>query len=227
MRGSTRLGAAAVLCLLLAGCGQDPVARPTIGSPAPQPSVTDLVSVTSGLLSEQWQLTGVPLPDDWPDVPLPRGTEVITAYAIGEEPRRTWTATFAGDGGTALDIAEPVVSELRRRGYTPIAEYVGAPATNTGLYSFAAPTFAIYVVLGEDDGRPNVVITIRGSNDPQAGLSSGQAPTPAGSGPSVDPTGALTPTSSGPPTPGQGATPGPTASPSPTAPLEPTATPTA
>lgn len=190
MRGHTVVGGAAALCLAvaLAGCGGDPGARPTIGSPSPQPSVTDLPQDTAGLLSERWDLTGVPLPDDWPDVPLPRGTEVTTAYAIGDEPRRTWTATFAGDGGTAVDIAEPVVSELRRRGYTPIAEYVGAPATNTGLYSFAAPTFAIYVVLGEDDGRPNVVITVRGSNNPDAGL----------------PTGAET----APPTPAQTATPG-------------------
>ncbi len=95
---------------------------------------------------------------------------MVTAYAIGAEPRRTWTATFAADEGTALDIAEPVVAALRERGYMPIAEYVGDAATNTGLYSFAADTFAVYVVLGEDDGQPNVVITVRGTTDPNVGL---------------------------------------------------------
>ena len=40
---------------------------------------------------------------------------------------------------------------------------MGAAETNTGLYSFSAPTFAVYVVLGEDDGQPNLVLTVRGS----------------------------------------------------------------
>lgn len=161
---------AAATALLLAGCGGQPTAIPTIGSPSPVATQASTDADRSAELAEEWDLTGVPLPADWPDIPLPRGSEVVTAYAIGAEPRRTWTATFAADRGTALDLAEPVVAALRERDYVPIAEYVGAAATNTGLYSFAAPTFAVYVVLGEDDGRPNVVITVRGSADESAGL---------------------------------------------------------
>jgi hypothetical protein len=170
-RSSARAGlAATAAALLVAGCGGQPAAIPTIGSPSPITTQASTDADRSAELAQEWDLTGVPLPADWPDMPLPRGTEVVTAYAIGAEPRRTWTATFTADGGTALDIAGPVVEALRERGYVPIAEYVGAAATNTGLYSFAAPTFAVYVVLGEDDGRPNVVITVRGSADESAGL---------------------------------------------------------
>lgn len=161
---------AAVMALLVAACGGQPAAIPTIGSPSPIATQASADADRANALAEEWDLTGVPLPADWPDIPLPRGTEVVTAYAIGAEPRRTWTATFTADRGTALDLADPVVAELRARDYVPIAEYVGAAATNTGLYSFAAPTFAVYVVLGEDDGRPNVVITVRGSADESAGL---------------------------------------------------------
>ena len=117
-----------------------------------------------------YNLTGVELPADWPDIPLPKGTEVVTAYAIGDAPQRTWSATFTQDTGTALKMAEPVVTALRERGYTPIAAYSGEAQTNTGLFSFAAPTFAVYVVLGEDDGLPNVTITVRGTTDADAGL---------------------------------------------------------
>ena len=158
--------------LLLAGCTTDePQARPTIGSPSPTPSA----SPTSGSesrasqLAKTWELSGADLPTDWPDVPLPKGTEVVTAYAIGAQPRRTWTATFTGESGTALDMAQPVIDALAERGYIPIAEYVGAAQTNTGLFSFAAPTFAVYVVLGDDDGQPNLVLTVRGSTDDTAG----------------------------------------------------------
>jgi hypothetical protein len=73
---------------------------------------------------------------------------------------------------------------MRERDFIPIAEYVGPAATNTGLYSFAAPSFAVYVVLGEDDGRPNLVITVRGTatlppgpGGPGSGI--GPAPTPS------------------------------------------------
>ena len=155
--------------LTLSGCAGTPQAVPTIGSPQPTPTPTASAQDRSTLLARQWGLTGAALPSDWPDVPLPEGSRVVTAYAIGAEPRRTWTATFAADEGTALDIAEPVVAALRERGYMPIAEYVGDAATNTGLYSFAADTFAVYVVLGEDDGQPNVVMTVRGSPDDTAG----------------------------------------------------------
>ena len=142
----------------------------------------------SAELARRWKLTGNDLPEDWPDVPLPTGTEVITAYAIGAQPRRTWTATFAADTGTALDLARPVVAAMRDRGYVPIAEYVGEASTNTGLFSFAAPTFAVYLVLGEDDGRPNVVLTIRGTTDAMAGLpdaspTSTPSPTPSPTAP--------------------------------------------
>ncbi len=175
MAGSGRRTAALALGLAgvglaVSGCAGTPQAVPTIGSPVPTPTPSATVDDRSTQLARQWELTGAALPPDWPDVPLPRGTRVVTAYAIGAEPRRTWTATFAADSGTALDIAEPVVAELRERGYVPIAEYVGDAATNTGLYSFAADTFALYVVLGEDDGQPNVVITVRGTTDPNAGL---------------------------------------------------------
>jgi hypothetical protein len=159
--------AALALCaglLLLGGCtAAEPRARPTIGSPEPSSTQTTAAFDRSVQLAREWDLTGAPLPEDWPDVPLPRGAEVVTAYAIGPLPRRTWTATFTTERGTALDLAEPIVSALRRREYVPIAEYVGAAETNTGLYSFAAPTFAVYVVLGEDDGQPNLVLTVRGS----------------------------------------------------------------
>lgn len=161
----------ACTALILGGCsGEPPAPRPTIGSPTPTAVQTAVAEGRGAQLARQWELTGSPLPDDWPDVPLPRGTEVVTAYAIGTDPRRTWTATFTTSTGTALDLAEPIVAALREREYVPIAEYVGASETNTGLYSFAAPTFAIYVVLGEDDGQPNLVLTVRGSADESAGL---------------------------------------------------------
>ncbi len=73
------------------------------------------------------------------------------------------------------------MAELRARGYRPIAEYVGAASTNTGLYSFAAPSFAVYVVLGEDDGRPNLVITVRGSTSEAVPLPSDLLPSGPGS----------------------------------------------
>ena len=168
--------------LLLGGCAQgQPQARPTIGSPSPTATKTTAAFDRSVELAKEWDLTGAPLPADWPDMPLPKGAEVVTAYAIGSPPRRTWTATFTTDSGTALDMAEPIVAELRRREYVPIAEYVGAAETNTGLYSFAAPAFAIYVVLGEDDGQPNLVLTVRGSPE-SAGTSdiSGRPPTSTG-----------------------------------------------
>jgi hypothetical protein len=196
--GMTRTALA--LCagvLVLAGCAQEqPQARPTIGSPSPTPTQATAAFDRSAELAEEWDLTGAPLPADWPDVPLPRGAEVVTAYAIGSPPRRTWTATFTSDSGTALDIAEPVVATLRKREYVPIAEYVGAAETNTGLYSFAAPAFAVYVVLGEDDGQPNVVLTVRGST--------------ASDG--ADELGVRPPTATGAPAIGQSATPTPTAS---------------
>ncbi len=185
-RRGAALGAAGAL-IALTGCAGTPQAVPTIGSPTPTPTPTASPDDRSTSLARQWQLTGSPLPGDWPDIPLPEGTRVVAAYAIGAEPRRTWTATFASDEGTALDIAEPVVAALRERGYMPIAEYVGAAQTNTGLYSFAADTFAVYVVLGEDDGQPNVVVTVRGTTDPDAGL-----PAPGATGP-LSSTAAATP----------------------------------
>ena len=166
----------------LGACGSpEPAALPTIGSPSPSVSEMPVDTGRAVELAREWDLQGAALPADWPDVPLPAGTEVVTAYAIGAEPRRTWTATFAADRGTALDLAEPVVAELRARGYRPIAEYVGAASTNTGLYSFAAPSFAVYVVLGEDDGRPNLVITVRGSTSEAVPLPSDLLPSTAGS----------------------------------------------
>jgi hypothetical protein len=200
--------------LMLGGCAQEqPQARPTIGSPSPTPAQTSAAFDRSAQLAKEWDLTGAPLPTDWPDVPLPKGAQVVTAYAIGSLPRRTWTATFTTDSGTALDMAGPVVAALRKREYVPIAEYVGAAETNTGLYSFAAPAFAVYVVLGEDDGQPNVVLTVRGSTASAgaddlsgrpptgAGAPSGQSatPTPAASGtesPSPEEAGTTTPSGS-------------------------------
>ncbi len=171
MRRRWRAGSAALAAIALAGCGAaEPAALPTIGSPTPTPSATQVSSDRSSELADRWDLTGTALPPDWPDIPLPRGTDVVTAYAIGAEPRRTWTATFEADAGTALALAKPVVKSLRGQGYRPIAEYVGAAETNTGLYSFAGPTFAIYIVLGEDNERPNLVITVRGTTNEDAGL---------------------------------------------------------
>jgi hypothetical protein len=186
--GSPRFTQAALtLCaglLVLGGCGAaEPLPRPTIGSPTPTPTQAEAAADRAQELAEEWELTGAPLPEDWPDVPLPKGAEVVTAYAIGSPPRRTWTATFTTNSGTALDMAEPIVKALRKREYVPIAEYVGAAETNTGLYSFAAPAFAIYVVLGDDDGQPNLVITVRGSTgsdgtDAPGGLPSTPTATP-------------------------------------------------
>jgi hypothetical protein len=186
----TGVALALAVTLVGAGCAGQPEPRPTIGSPSPSAAQVSADDDRATELARRWDLSGGPLPVDWPDVPLPRGTEVVTAYAIGAEPRRTWTATFAADRGTALDLAEPVVAALCARQYVPIAEYVGAAETNTGLYSFAAPTFAVYVVLGEDDGRPNIVITVRGSADESAGLGVPTEPTvPKGSArPSTTPT---------------------------------------
>lgn len=194
-RAATACTAVALMAAIsLAGCAGTPEPVPTIGSPVPTLAASEQVVDRAAELAEAWELTGTPLPGDWPDVPVPRGSEVVTSYAIGTEPRRTWTATFTTDRGTALDLAEPVVAELRERGYVPIAEYVGEAATNTGLYSFAAPAFAVYVVLGEDDGRPNLVITVRGSTDPSAGLPSdlasllpGASTTPAPAEPAASP----------------------------------------
>ena len=209
--------AAITLCaglMLLGGCNAaEPQARPTIGSPSPTPTPSASGPDRAQELAEKWKLTGAPLPEDWPDVPLPKGAEVVTAYAIGALPRRTWTATFTTDSGTALDMAEPIVAALRKREYVPIAEYVGAAETNTGLYSFAAPTFAVYVVLGEDDGQPNLVITVRGSTA-SGGTGAQRAPDPTA--PPTSP-GPATPslTSSAKPSPdtdGEGA---PSASPAP------------
>lgn len=182
----------AVLGLGVSGCAAEtPAALPTVGSPSPSPTQVQPDTDRAAQLARRWGLAGAELPGDWPDVPLPRDTEVITAYAIGVEPRRTWTATFAADRGTALDLAEPVVAELRERGYQPIAAYVGAAATNTGLYSFAAPTFAVYLVLGEDDGRPNLVVTVRGSPsaaEPTRPAPAAANPTPSTSGSATAPT---------------------------------------
>jgi len=176
--------ALALMCalLVLGGCAGEPMAIPTIGSPSPTPTPTrSIVADRSAELAREWELTGAALPSDWPDVPLPKGTQVVTAYAIGDKSRRTWTATFTNDTGTAMDIAEPVVAALRERDYVPIAEYVGAAETNTGLYSFAAPTFAVYVVLGEDDGQPNLVLTVRSSTGPSATNAPSASTSPPGS----------------------------------------------
>lgn len=187
-------GAAALLTVaVLTGCAGTPAALPTIGAPAPTSSAVASPSNGAESLAQEWDLRGAALPADWPDIPLPAGTDVITAYAIDSEPQRTWTATFASDRGTAIDLAEPVVEELRKRGFAPVAQYVGGAATNTGLYSFAGPGIAVYVVLGEDDGRPNVVITARGSSQPSA------LPTPGWKPPA--PTGTPTPTTEGIPSP--------------------------
>jgi hypothetical protein len=200
--------------LVLGACAPaEPQARPTIGSPSPTPSASAAGPDRALELAEKWKLTGAPLPEDWPDVPLPKGAEVITAYAIGALPRRTWTATFTTDRGTALDMAEPIVAALRAREYVPIAEYVGAAETNTGLYSFAAPTFAVYVVLGEDDGQPNLVITVRGSIG--SGAAEAQRPpnptaAPTSQGAATTPPSATGSTTPSPATEGAG---GPSASP--------------
>ena len=188
--GTTR--AAVAVCaglLVLGGCSApEPQARPTIGSPSPTPTQATAADDRARQLAKEWKLTGAPLPEDWPDVPLPKGAEVVTAYAIGSMPRRTWTATFTTDGGTALDMADPIVAALRSREYVPIAEYVGAAETNTGLYSFAAPSFAVYVVLGEDDGQPNLVVTVRGSTDPLGTADlTGRSPTATGAPPASQP----------------------------------------
>ena len=178
-RAAASAGLAALVALTSACATGSPSELPTVGSPSPSPTVVGVDSGRADQLAREWGLVGAALPDDWPDVPLPRDTEVITAYAIGAEPRRTWTATFAADRGTALDLAEPVVAELRERGYQPIAEYVGTAETNTGLYSFAAAESAVYIVLGEDNGRPNIVITVRGTSN--ALMSPTGAPAPSGS----------------------------------------------
>lgn len=179
---------AACCVLASAACTPgEPRAVPTIGSPTPTPSVTASTSGRAEQVARQWGLRGSPLPEDWPDVPLPRGTEVVTAYAVGDPPRRTWTATFLADEGVALDLARPVVEALAEQGYQPIAAYVGAPGTNTGLYSFSAPQWAVYVVLGEDNGRPNLVITVRSAAASPTPEASAIASPPGGDPPSATP----------------------------------------
>jgi hypothetical protein len=202
--GATRTTRAALtLCaglLALGGCSAtEPLPRPTIGSPTPTPAEASAGPDRAFELAERWELTGAPLPEDWPDAPLPEGSEVVTAYAIGSLPRRTWTATFTTNGGTALDMAEPIVAELRDREYVPIAEYVGAAETNTGLYSFAAPTFNIYIVLGEDDGQPNLVITVRGSTGPEGAGDAPVRPPASAQAPTAGPTVTPAPSGSGTP----------------------------
>lgn len=223
MRGrvrGARVLVAAVVLGVVAACAGQPSALPTIGSPTPSPTASPVTGDRSAQLARQWELTGAPLPADWPDVPLPRGTEVVTAYAIGSEPRRTWTATFAADTGTALDAARPVVQALRKRDYVPIAEYVGDADTNTGLYSFAAPTFAVYIVLGEDAGRPNLIITVRGSTAPDAGLPTVTEPIKPRPGQTIAPS-APAPSTTSPPT----GSPPPSGSPSPSGSTTPSPTP--
>lgn len=196
----------------LAGCSGPEAALPVVGAPAPSPTTT--VTEAPGRadqLRTQYQLTGIDLPSDWPDVPVPPGTSVSSAYAIDASPRRTWTASFVGSASkgapTAEALASPVIKALEKAGYQPISAFTN-PDEDAGLYGFEGPNYSVYLVLGDLDGQPNIVMTVRQRGSKQAGPTSSSLPS-----------GTLPPLAT------QSAPTGPTAPSSPTVP--PASTPTA
>lgn len=150
-------------CLVLAACSGTAQTPPTIGAPLDSQSAT--ASAAPGRpdqLRAKWDLTGVDLPNDWPDVPVPKGTTVASAYAVDSAPRRTWTASFLSesDKRTASKMAKPVAAALLDAGYQPVSAYT-PDDPNAGLLSFSGPQYSVYLVLGDRDGHPNVVMTVR------------------------------------------------------------------
>lgn len=118
-------------------------------------------SAQGGRLRAKYQLSGMELPADWPAVPAPRGTRVVSAYGIGEEPNRTWSASFVGAASAGANkLAKPVVAALKANGFQPVSEYLDPSDSSSGLYSLRSTQLAVYLVLGELDGHPNIVMTV-------------------------------------------------------------------
>ncbi len=162
--GAIRCAAALTTCsLALAGCSAGGGERPVIGVPAPSVTPTETVEAmaTRTALAVQWELTGASLPADWPDLPLPKGARVVTAYGVGTGDERSWTGTFTAESGTAADLARPMVASLRRLDFQTRTQYLGADRTNSGIFSLADDDFEVFIVLGEDGGRPSVAVTVR------------------------------------------------------------------
>lgn len=113
-------------------------------------------------LREKYQLSGMELPADWPAVPVPRATRVVSAYGIDVKPNRTWSASFVGATSTSANkLAKPVVKSLKADGFQRVSEYLDPSDSSSGLYSLRSSQLSVYLVLGELDGHPNVVMTVR------------------------------------------------------------------
>ncbi|MGV1003445.1 MAG: hypothetical protein ACOYEV_01510 [Candidatus Nanopelagicales bacterium] len=171
-----RRTAVPLLCgtlLLSTGCASTPLATPddmpTVGAPqtvTASPTGEPTVAAGSGArIAEKYNLTGMALPADWPSaVPVPAGTRVVSAFAIGESPQRTWSASFLGSSDTGADkLAKPVVKKLRKAGFAPTSEYHDPQDADSGLYGLSNKKLAVYLVLGETDGHPSIVMTVRQS----------------------------------------------------------------
>lgn len=171
--GGTLLASGLTLALL-AGCGATNVDTPVIGSPSAAPSSGPPTTPgRPGQLRAQWNLSGIDLPGDWPDIALPKDTQVASAYAVGSPPRRTWTASFIGESGTANELAKPIIKQLTKDGYTPVSAYTATADADAGLFGFSGEQYSVYLMLGEVDGRPNLLMTIRqqGSQEGAGSLS--------------------------------------------------------
>lgn len=163
-----RSAAAACFLLTVGACaGTTPAALPTVGATAGGTSSTSPPPPTEGgssaALAAEYGLTGMALPADWPTgVPLPSGTRVVSAFAIGEDPDRTWSASFVGPADTGADkLAKPIVKALKKDGFEPTSEYHDPDDVDSGLYGLAGRDLAVYLVLGETDGHPSIVMSVR------------------------------------------------------------------
>jgi hypothetical protein len=182
-----------VATVVLAGCASPAYRPPVIGAPTPSAATSATQAPgRSEQLRQTWQLTGVDLPSDWPEVPLPKGSNVASAYAVDSAPRRTWTASFVGKSSstgkpvTALAMSKPVTKALLKAGYQPVSAYSAPGDANAGLFSFAGKDYSVYLVLGDLDGHPNIVMTVR-QRDPGGASASATWPTPSAALPSVSP----------------------------------------
>lgn len=188
------LAASALLLLLLTGCGSAQTDAPVVGSPSPElSSQPPTTPGRPGQLRARWNLTGIDLPSDWPDIPLPKGTQVASAYAVDSPPRRTWTASFIGQDGTALELAKPIIKQLAKLGYVPVSAYSATADADAGLFGFTGDHYSVYLMLGEVDGKPNLLITVRQQGTRDSGTSS---PSALGSPRNVSPSMSATPSTS-------------------------------
>lgn len=198
-----------LLVLALAGCAGPAAELPVVGAPTPTPTTTVTEAVgRADQLRAQYQLGGIDLPSDWPDVPVPPRTSVSSAYAIDASPRRTWTASFVGSASkgapTAQELAGPVLKALEKAEYQPISAFTD-PDEDAGLYGFEGPNYSVYLVLGDLDGQPNIVMTVRQRGAKDAGGATSALPT-ATLPPVTTPTAPTTASATAPTNP---ATPGP------------------